>query len=117
MRARPESSTIWRESFFVLTEPGRLHSFDSERAPEPRGTLPVRGGTTAPHDTPSGFAVVGLGKALLFRCDTEEEVRAAAQASGGNGRRFPCGVLRCNCPQALAILANVARSFARLRSR
>jgi hypothetical protein len=83
MRARPESSTIWRESFFVLTEPGRLHSFDSERALEPRGTLPVRGGTTAPNDTPCGFAIVGLGKALLFRCDSEEEVRARGGARGG----------------------------------
>jgi hypothetical protein len=79
MRARPESSTIWRESFFVLTEPGRLHSFDSERATEARGMLPVRGGTTAPHDSPAAFAVLGLGKALLFRCDTEEEVRPRAR--------------------------------------
>jgi hypothetical protein len=90
MRARPESSTLWRESFFVLTEPGRLHSFDSDAAAEPRGTLPVRGGSTAPHDTPAGFAVVGLGKALLFCCESEEEVRRRPAAPCKRGCARVC---------------------------
>ena len=75
MRARPEGGAIWRDSFFVLTESGRLHSFESAEAAEPRGVMPVRGGSTAPHGSAAGFAVVGLGKPLLFRCPTEVEVR------------------------------------------
>ena len=79
MRARPEGSAVWRESYFVLTEAGRLHSFEAADAAEPRGTLPVRGGSTGPHGSPAGFAVVGLGKPLLFRCASEVEVRQPAR--------------------------------------
>jgi hypothetical protein len=80
LRARPEGGAIWRDSYFVLTESGRLHSFESAEASEQRGTLPVRGGSTAPHGPPSGFAVVGLGKPLLFRSASEVEVRPRAPA-------------------------------------